>query len=180
MRPVALLVLDMQRGILDDPALWDGAGLLTRVRDIVALCHRQDVPVIFVQHDNGPGDPISRGEPGWNIHPDLRLATQDTVIHKRASDAFYATHLKNELDMRRIRDILVVGCETDLGVDATCRRASSEGFDVHLVRDAHSTTGRGTLTAQSVIDHHNRTLERLVQPDHPIRLVTTAEVLSGL
>ena len=179
LRAVGLLVLEMQRSLVGDPALWDGPGLLARVKDIVAACHREEVPVIYAQQDNGAGDPISRGEPGWEIHPELTLARQDTVIHKTAADAFYRTHLKNELDMRRIRTLLVVGCETERSVDTTCRRASSEDLDVYLVRDAHSTTAKGGLSGGQVIEHHNWALEHLAQPDHPIRLVATTEVLAG-
>jgi hypothetical protein len=61
-------------------------------------------------------------------------------------------------------------------VDATCRRAASEGFDVTLVADGHTTEDTPTLPAAQIIAHHNRTLGQLAHPDHPIAVRPRAEI----
>ena len=44
------------------------------------------VPVIYVRHDGGPGDPLEAGRPGWDIHPVLEPAADEVIVEKRAPD----------------------------------------------------------------------------------------------
>lgn len=170
----------MQVGILGDPDCWDSQGVLERAKDLVAACRGRDFPIIYVQHDGGAGHPISRGEPGWPIHPEIAPRPEDTVVHKRAADAFYGTHLKDELEMRGIRNLLVAGLATEKGVDATCRRAASLDFDVWLVSDGHSTSDNGVLKAKDIIAHHNLTLTKLAHPRHPIRVTEASRAFERI
>ncbi|NMC12554.1 MAG: hypothetical protein GYA34_06690 [Chloroflexi bacterium] len=44
-------------------------------------------------------------------------------------------------------------------MDTTCRRAYSLGYDVTLIKDAHSTWNTDVLEAPQIIAHHNQVLE---------------------
>jgi len=66
--------------------------------------------------------------------------------------------LGRELDIRGIKKLVITGLQTEYCVDTTCRRAYSLGYDVVLVKDAHSTWDSGDLSAQQIIDHHNNVL----------------------
>jgi nicotinamidase-related amidase len=54
--------------------------------------------------------------------------------------------------------LVVVGLQTEYCVDTTCRRAYGLGYEVILVRDAHSTWDMGGMSASQIIDHHNNVL----------------------
>ncbi len=54
--------------------------------------------------------------------------------------------------------LIVVGAQSEVCVDTTCRRAFSLGFDVVLPADGHSTWDNDVLTASQIIAHTNRTL----------------------
>ena len=64
------------------------------------------------------------------------------------------THLAAE----DVNDLLIMGAQTEVCVDTTCRRAFSLGFSATLVSDGHSTWDNATLTADQIIRHTNDTL----------------------
>ena len=116
------------------------------------------------------------GGADWQFLPALTPAAGELVINKRASDAFYRTPLREALTARGVRHLVVTGVQTELCVDATCRRAASEGFDVTLVADGHTTEDSATLPAAQIIAHHNLALRHLAHPDHPIAVRPRAEI----
>lgn len=170
----ALLVIDMQVGLVE--GAFQKHETVARLADLVAEARAAGTPVVFIQHQEDDYPPMQPGAPEWQFHPDLTPAEGELVIHKRASDAFYGTPLREELAARGVRHLVVTGMMTEYCVDATCRRASSEGFDVTLVADGHTTEDTTTLSAAQIIAHHNRTLGQMAHPDHPIAVRPRSEV----
>lgn len=82
----------------------------------------------------------------------------DAVIQTRTPDSFLNTNLQDELQRRGVHRLVLTGMQTEMCVDTTCRRAFSLGYDVVLVKDAHSTWGNGRISADDIIDHHNKAL----------------------
>jgi nicotinamidase-related amidase len=169
-----LLVIDMQVGNVANAYRRDE--IVARVADLIAAARAADTPVVFVQHEEEEWPSMRRGGADWQFHPDLTPVAGELVINKRASDSFYDTPLLQELGGRGIEKVVVAGVMTELCIDATCRRASSEGFDVTLVSDAHTTEESPVLSAAQIIAHHNRTLGMMPNPEHPIAVRPRAEV----
>jgi nicotinamidase-related amidase len=155
----ALVVIDVQVAMFDesDP-VYQGAALLTTLGMLIPKARAAGVPVVYVRHDGGPGDPLARGTPGWQIHPSIAPLPGDVIIDKRTPDSFHETPLQGELEARGVSRLVLAGIQTEICVDTTCRRAFSLGYDVTLVTDAHSTWNAGSLTAAQIIDHHNQVL----------------------
>ena len=168
----ALLVIDMQVGNVG--AAYEREALVARLAGLVAAARAAGTPVVFIQHED---DWLRPGMPEWQFLDALAPAAGELVIRKRASDAFYETPLREELAARGVRRLIVTGVQTELCVDATCRRAASEGFDVTLVADGHTTDDSPTLPAAQIIAHHNRALAQLAHPDHPIAVRPRAAIV---
>jgi len=167
----ALLVIDAQVGLLDRAYRRDE--VVARLAALIAKARATGAPVIYVQHDSDEaGDLLEVGSPGWGIHPALAPRDTEPVVHKRSSDSFYRTVLRQELDARRVTRLIIGGMKTEMCVDTTSRRAVSLGYDVTLVADAHTTTNTGTLPASQMIAYHNEILDDFGNDDH---VVTTAE-----
>ena len=169
----ALLVIDMQVGLVRGG--YQADDLVARLADLVAEARTAGTPVVFIQHEED-WPTMRPGAPDWQFHPALAPADGELVIHKRACDAFYGTPLRQELAARGVRHLVITGMQTEYCVDATCRRAVSEGFDVTLVADGHTTEDAATLSAAQIIAHHNLTLGQLAHPDHPIAVRPHAEI----
>jgi nicotinamidase-related amidase len=160
----ALLVLDMQVNMFEaQPPLARAEELLATVQGLRAAARTAGAPIIYVRHNGGPGEPDEPGTPGWQIHPALAPNPEDLILDKRQPDAFAGTPLQQELAARGIERIVLAGLQTDMCINASCRRARELGYTVTLVADAHSTYDDGNTSAMTIIDRHNRELSTLAQ-----------------
>lgn len=62
-------------------------------------------------------------------------------------------------------------------VDTTSRVAISRGYDVTLVRDAHTTSDSEVLTAAQIVAHHNYTLDDFGTDEHVIVTKATQDII---
>ena len=167
-RDTALLIIDVQVGILESERAYRSGEVLERISSLLEQSRASDTAIIYVQHDGPEGDPLEVGSPGWQIHPAIAPAAGEPVVRKRACDSFFATTLQSELEERGIRHLVVTGAMTEYCVDTTCRRATSFGYDVTLVGDAHTTHDNDLLSAAQIILHHNKLHDGFDAGDHAI------------
>ncbi len=173
----ALLVIDVQVGQIEEPRkAYRGGDVVARVKTLIERARASSTTsVIYVQHDGDDGSALAFGSEGWRLHPAIAPAAGEPVIHKRAADSFHETSLRSLLDAGGIARLVIVGCRTEYCVDTTCRQAVSLGYDVTLVRDAHTTTDGDHLTAAQIIAHHNSTLADFGNDRHVVTLKSTDE-----
>lgn len=181
-RETALVVIDVQVAIMDgpgdgEPPAYRRDETLARVGDLLAKARAARAPVVFVQHEDATFAPMRPGAAGWAIHPAVAPRAGESIVRKRAADAFYGTPLRHELDARGIIRVVLAGAESDCCIDSTARRALSLDYDVVLAADAHTTyAGNGVLTAEQIVAYHNATLANLPHPAREIVVVPTAEI----
>jgi nicotinamidase-related amidase len=181
----ALVVIDVQRGVLDVPDLQrkqeTGKSLdetVARIAGLIARARAASVPVLYVQHDGGKGHRLEANTPGWRLRPEIASGSGEPVIHKRACDAFFQTSLATELSARGIQRPIITGCMTQYCVATTVRRGVSLGYDVVLVADGHMTADAGALRFEQIIAHHNGVLDGLDAGEHEVRVVPSSEISS--
>ena len=172
----ALVIIDAQVAIIGSPDVYDGDAVLRRIASLLAAARAAGTPIFFVQHDHATFLPLMPGHPGWEIHPAIAPKPGELVIRKRASDAFYATSLRSELDRLGVTRLVVAGCQTEYCVDTSVRRALSLDYDVLLVADGHTTTDGDLLSAPHIIAHHNAMLAGLPHPTREIRVRPADEI----
>ncbi len=172
----ALLIIDMQIGLLE-PA-HQSREILEHITTLIEQARANGTPVLYIQHDGPKGDSLEVGTPTWNIHPAIAPQEGDLVVHKRASDSFYDTLLQYELDKRGITNLVVVGGQTEYCVDTTVRRATTLGYNVTLVGDAHTTEDYdgAVLSAAQRIAYHNEVLNGFRTDTYTIRVKPASEI----
>lgn len=160
----ALLIIDAQVNMFSEGgSVFEGKKLLDTISRLIARARAAHLPIVYVQNNGGEGDPDMPGTLGWQIHPALAPEQGDIVIQKHTPDSFHETNLQSELEARQIRRLIVVGMQTEMCIDANCRRAHELGYDVTLVKDAHSTFDGAGLTASQIIAQHNDALRAVVK-----------------
>ena len=174
-RDTVLLVIDVQVGQVER-GVDRGGEVVARIRQLIERARASATPVIYVQHDGDPGRALAVGTGGWQICPEITPAAGESVVRKRASDSFYETNLESELRGRGVRELIVVGFRTEYCVDTTCRRATTLGYDVTLVSDAHSTTDNEAISAAQIIAHHNATLDDFGNDRHVVAIKRASDI----
>ncbi|MFI5101992.1 MAG: cysteine hydrolase family protein [Terriglobales bacterium] len=179
----AVLVIDVQRGILDGPKLArkkenDQAldETVARIAGLIERARTASVPVIYIQHDGGRGHRLEPETSGWPLRSEIAPRSGEPVIHKRACDAFFATTLDAELVGAGIKQLVICGCMTQYCIDTTVRRAVSLGYDVVLAADGHMTADTDTLRFEQIIAHHNAVLDGFDAGAHGVRVCPSSEI----
>ena len=173
----ALLVVDVQGSVVDGNLGRDD--VVGNVRKLVDLARSEQVPVVWVQHND---ENIERGSEGWKIVPELDPAADEPLVEKNYGDAFEGTDLERVLAERGIGRLVVAGAQTDQCIRCTLHGAFARGYDATLVEDAHTTedlTEWGAPPPEQVIAHTNLYWKYQTAPGRTAGTVTTAEVEFG-
>jgi nicotinamidase-related amidase len=152
----ALIVVDLQNGIVGLPLVHPIADVVTRSRALAAAFRQRGLPVVLVNvAGSAPGrteqPPRVRSLPdGWtDLIPELDRRPDDIVVTKRTWGAFASTDLESRLKARGVTQVVITGVATGTGVESTARQAYEAGFNVTLAIDAMS-DGRQEAHAYSI------------------------------
>jgi nicotinamidase-related amidase len=139
----ALIVIDLQKGIVSMSTAHPAAGVVARAADLARAFRRHRLPVVLVNVTGGaPGraeqSRSTAGRPAdWaELVPELERQPSDHTVTKRTWGAFANTGLREYLEKLGVTQVVIAGISTSFGVESTARFAHELGFNVTLAVDA--------------------------------------------
>jgi nicotinamidase-related amidase len=140
----ALVVIDLQKGIVGMPTVHPAAEIVGRAARLARAFRERGLPVVLVNVTGiAPGRTdagrpnISSFPPDWaDLAPELEPQPGDNLVSKQRWGAFIGTSLDEHLRQRGVTQIVLAGVATSIGVESTARSAHDHGYNVALVIDA--------------------------------------------
>ena len=170
----ALLVIDVQAGVVAGNHARDA--VVANVATLVDKAREQDVPVVWVQHND---DGLARGSDEWQLVPELKRDDAEPLVEKSYGDSFEDTNLEDVLSDLSVGRLIVAGAQTDQCVRSTLHGALARGYDATLVSDAHTTedlSAWGAPPPDMVIAHTNLYWKHQTAPGRTAGTVETQDV----
>lgn len=176
----ALLIVDVQVGVMANA--WDASRVIANVGRAVQRARERGVPVIWVQHES---DQLPRDSSPWQLVPELVPAAGERRIPKRYPSSFEETSLEADLGRLGATHIVLAGAQTNWCIRATAYGALDRGYDLTLLKDAHTTEridlGDGSeVSAESIIADLNVAMKWLSYPGRNNATASAEEVDFGV
>lgn len=170
-----LLVVDVQRELVDRLAPLRRSDFLTTLGGLIGRAREAGVPIVYVRHAGSVE--LIAGTPGWEIASEIAPRFGEPIVDKRFRDAFRETDLADVLKRLRCERLIVCGMQTEFCVDATVREAERRGYIVTLVEDGHATYPVDGTTEDQIHAHvHRVTRGRIAEIVPSAELFTLVEM----
>ena len=154
MSGTVLLVVDVQK-LITNEKLYAYDRFIGNVRKLIEVSRKNGVEVIYVRHDDGEGQPLSKGNDGYGIHEDFAPEAGEKVFDKSVNSPFRDTGLTEYLCSKGVRRLIVTGLQTEYCIDATVKCGFEHGFEMIVPEYCNTTTDNEYMTAEQTCRYYN-------------------------
>ena len=187
-----VLVIDVQKGITDE-RLFNFEGFIQNTQKIIDTARKNNVEVIYVQHDDGPGTGFSIGDRDFEIADQVAPQSGEKIFYKTINTCFgnkelveylestvktsssNNAHSDNNNDINNNKDnnkdntkdntLMVIGLQTNFCIDATVKSAFERGYTVIIPEGTNSTFDNDYMDRETTYKYYNNMMwpERFAQ-----------------
>lgn len=157
MKNTVLLVVDVQTAIMKEHP-YNEAKVIENIQALINHSRNNGIEVIYVRHDDGPGTELEYNTDGWQIYDKLAPKESDRIFEKKYNSAFRKTGLKEYLDSKGIREIILTGLQTEYCIDATVKSAFEQEYEVIIPAETNTTFDNHYLSGKQLYEFFNYTL----------------------
>ena len=150
-----LLVVDTQKGCFDE-RLYAFETVRDNIKLLISVARENDVEVVYVQHDDGPGEDLDRSTDRYEIYGEFAPRSGERIVEKNDNSAFHPmTGLTEYLQSKGEKDIITVGVSTDYCMDATIKSGFEHGFNMYVPAYTNSTYDNPYFDKETAYRYYN-------------------------
>ena len=151
---MVLLVIDTQK-LITNEKLYKFDVFVSNIKKIIHEARKNNIEVIYVRHDDGAGNELTKGNEGFEIYEEFQPAHNERIFDKKFNSAFKGTGLLKYLSDKGEKDVIIVGLETDYCIDATIKCGFEHGFNIIVPAYSNTTINNKFMTADKSYQYYN-------------------------
>lgn len=151
---MVLLVVDTQKAITNNE-LYNFEIFESHIMELINKARGNNIEIIFVRHDDGAGNKLTKGNAGFEIYDKFKPAENELIFDKNVNSSFKNTDLLEYLRKKNENTIITVGLQTDYCIDATIKAGFEHGFKMIVPAYTNSTFGNQYMTAEQTYKYYN-------------------------
>ena len=149
-----LLVIDMQNALIDDE-LYAFDTFMERTTKLIDAARKNNVEVVYVQHDAGEGSGFSVGDEAFEIAEEVAPKEGEKVFVKTINSCFGNKDFKAYMEAQEDKRLMIIGLQTNYCIDATVKSAFERGFEVIIPEGTNSTFDNDYMTGETTVKYYN-------------------------
>jgi len=151
---MVLLVIDMQKGLVDED-LYAFDTFMDRTVRLVDAARKNNVEVIFVQHDAGIDSGMSVEDEAFELVDQVAPKEGEKVFVKTINSCFGNKDFKQYMKRQEDKRLMIIGLQTNYCIDATVKSAFERGFTVIIPEGTNSTFDNDYMTGETTYRYYN-------------------------
>ena len=149
-----VLVIDIQKGITDE-RLYHLSEFIHNTKVIIETARMNNIEVIYVQHDDGPGTGFSVGDEEFEIAEQVMPAEGEKRYIKDINSCFGNKELVDYLEEKQENILMIVGLQTNFCIDASIKSAFERGYKVIIPEGTNSTFDNDYMDKETTYRYYN-------------------------
>ncbi len=149
-----LIVMDMQKGITVD-ALYNFDQFIENTVKIIEAARANQIEVIYVQHDDGPGSGFTQGDEAFEIADQIAPRAGEKIYVKNHGSCFGNKDFTKYLEDAGEDTLIIVGLLTNYCVNTTVQSAFERGYKVIIPEGTNSTFDNQYMTGETAYKFFN-------------------------
>lgn len=151
---MVLLVVDTQK-LITNASLYNFPAFASNVKKLIRTARENKVEVIYIRHDDGEGEELTRGTDGFEIYEEFAPKKGEKIFDKTVNSPFKDTGLSEYLTEKQIKQVIAVGLQTDYCIDATVKCGFEHGFHMIVPNGANTTFDNEYMSAEQTCRYYN-------------------------
>ena len=149
-----LLVIDVQKGITDN-RLYAYDAFIDNMTQIIDTARKNNVEIIYVQHDDGPGSGFTEGDRDYEIADQVAPVQNEKIYAKTINSCFGNPELTKYLEQTGEKELMITGLQTNFCIDASVKSAFERGYKVIIPDGTNSTFDNDYMDAKTTYRYYN-------------------------
>lgn len=152
---MVLLVIDTQK-LITNEKLYNFYNFEGNVIKLIDEARANKIEVIYVRHDDGEGNELTKGTDGFEIYEKFKPINDEKIFDKVVNSAFRGTGLLEYLKDKGEKDVIIIGIQTDYCIDATIKCGFEHGFNIIVPQEANTTVDNEFMKAEKSYKYYNK------------------------